>query len=51
MISCKARPHLIVRSSTVFSEPFVMEAPPLGAYIRLRDFENFVTAEHASVSI
>jgi len=38
--------HLIVRSSTVFSEPFVMESPPLGAYIRLRDFENFVTAQH-----
>jgi hypothetical protein len=46
LLSAAKQAHLIVRSSTVFSEPFVMEAPPLGAYIRLRDFENFVTAQH-----
>jgi hypothetical protein len=38
--------HLSVRSSTVLSDAIVMDAPPQGAYIRLRDFENFVTAQH-----
>jgi hypothetical protein len=38
--------HLTVRSSTLVSEPFIMDAPPLGAYTRLRDFDDFVTAQH-----
>lgn len=38
--------HLTVRNSTVLTEPFVMDAPPMGAYIRLRDFDDFVTAQH-----
>lgn len=38
--------HLTVRTSTVVSEPFIMDAPPLGAFIRLRDFDDFVTAQH-----
>jgi hypothetical protein len=40
------RAHLTLRSSTTLSEPFIMDAPPQGAYIRLRDFEDFVTAQH-----
>jgi len=38
--------HLAVRNSTVVSEPFIMDAPPLGAYTRLRDFDDFITAQH-----
>lgn len=38
--------HLIVRNSTVLKEPVIMDYPPQGAYIRLRDFEKFVTAQH-----
>jgi hypothetical protein len=46
LLKAAKQAHLIVRNSTVFSEPIVMEAPPQGAYIRLRDFEKFVSAEH-----
>lgn len=46
LLKAAKQAHLTVRSSTVLSETFVMDAPPLGAYIRLRDFENFVTAQH-----
>ena len=38
--------HLPFRRSLVFSEPLIMDAPPQGAYLRLRDFEEFVTARH-----
>ena len=46
LLKAAKQAHLTVRSSTVFSEPFVMDYPPLGAYARLRDFEDFVTAQH-----
>jgi hypothetical protein len=46
LLKAAKQAHLTVRSSTVFSEPFVMDYPPLGAYTRLRDFEDFVTAQH-----
>jgi hypothetical protein len=46
LLKAAKQAHLIVRSSTVLSEPFVMDYPPLGAYTRLRDFEEFVTAQH-----
>lgn len=40
--------HLIVRDSTVFDYPVIMSGPPQGAYIRLRDFDDFVTKEHSA---
>ena len=46
LLKAAKQAHLTVRSSTVFSEPFIMDSPPLGAYIRLRDFENFITNQH-----
>jgi hypothetical protein len=46
LLKAAKQAHLTVRSSTVLSEPFIMNAPPQGAYIRLRDFEDFVTAQH-----
>ena len=46
LLKAAKQAHLIVRSSTVFTEPFVMDYPPQGAYTRLRDFEDFVTAQH-----
>jgi hypothetical protein len=46
LLNAAKQAHLIVRSSTVFSEPFVMDYPPMGAFNRLRDFEGFVTAQH-----
>jgi hypothetical protein len=46
LLKAAKQAHLTVRSSTVLSEPFIMDAPPQGAYIRLRDFEDFVTAQH-----
>jgi hypothetical protein len=46
LLKAAKKAHLIVRNSTVLSEPFIMDAPPPGAYIRLRDFEDFVTAQH-----
>lgn len=46
LIKAARQAHLVVRSSMAFSEPFVMDAPPLGPNIRLRDFDDFVTAQH-----
>lgn len=46
LLKAAKQAHLIVRGSTVFSEPFIMDDPPLGPNIRLRDFEDFVTAQH-----
>jgi len=46
LLKAAKQAHLIVRNSTVFSEPFVMDSPPLGPDTRLRDFEDFVTAQH-----
>lgn len=46
LLKAAKQAHLIVRNSTVFSEPFVMDSPPLGPDTRLRDFEEFVTAQH-----
>lgn len=39
--------HLPYRHPLLFSEPIIMAAPPQGAFLRLRDFEEFVTARHA----
>jgi len=46
LLKAAKQAHLIVRSSTVFSEPFVMDYPLQGADSRLRDFEDFVTSKH-----
>jgi len=46
LLKAAKQAHLKVRSSTVFSEPFVMDYPLQGANARLRDFEDFVTARH-----
>jgi hypothetical protein len=46
LLKAAKQAHLMVRNSTVFSEPFVMDSPPLGPDTRLRDFEDFVTAQH-----
>jgi len=46
LVKAAKQAHLTVRSSMVLSEPIVMDAPPVGAFIRLRDFESFVTARH-----
>lgn len=46
LLKAAKKAHLTVRNSTVFSEPFVMDYPPQAAYARLRDFEDFVTAQH-----
>jgi hypothetical protein len=46
LLKAAKQAHLIVRNSTLFSEPFVMDSPPLGPDTRLRDFEDFVTAQH-----
>jgi hypothetical protein len=46
LLKAAKQAHLIVRSSTVVSEPFVMDTPPLGPETRLRDFEDFVTTQH-----
>lgn len=46
LLKAARQAHLTVRDSTVLYEPFIMDAPPLGAFIRLRDFDNFVAAKH-----
>ena len=46
VVKAAKQAHLTVRDSMAFSEPLVMDAPPLGAFIRLRDFEAFVTSQH-----
>jgi hypothetical protein len=46
LLKAAKQAHLTVRSSTVFSEPFVMDYPAMGTFTRLRDFEGFVTAQH-----
>jgi len=39
--------HLIIRDSTVFDYPVIMNGPPQGAFIRLRDFDDFITSEQS----
>jgi len=46
LLKAVERAHLSFRRPLVFSEPIIMDAPPQGAYLRLRDFEEFVTARH-----